>query len=70
LLAEWLAVKVKKYVTAKETERIKKTREKEKQETERTDVKRVDCAQPCTQQEEKERHSYSYECHLTQKNTY
>jgi hypothetical protein len=59
LLAEWLAVKVKKYVIAKETERIqqkKKTREKEKQETERTDVKRVDCAQPCTQQEEKERH--------------
>jgi len=51
LLAEWLAVKVKKYVKAKETERIqhkKKTREKEKQETERTDVKRVDCAQPCT----------------------
>jgi len=30
LLAEWLAVKVKKYVTAKEMERIKKNERKRK----------------------------------------
>ncbi len=53
-----------------EKKREKKREKKEKQETKRTDVKRVDCAQPCTQQEEKKRHSNSSECHFTQKNRY